>query len=97
MLHPRLGAHQNGSTGVRSTGRHTEELNPVHRHGGVEETFEADFLYELEGKSTVASDLKELVDCAANCMGKFSNWWSSGKSAERQFGGNGNKKFTARE
>jgi hypothetical protein len=41
--------------------------------------------------------MKELADYAANCMGKFSSWWSSGKSAERQFGDSGNKKFMARE
>ena len=52
---------------------------------------------ELEEESTIASDLKELVDCAASCMRKFSSWWSSGKSAERQFGDSGNKKYMARE
>ena len=80
-----------------ATGRLDEEPHPVHRPAGVEETFEADYLYELESKSTIASDMKELADYAANCMGKFSSWWSSGKSAERQFGDSGNKKFMARE
>ena len=31
-------------------------------------------MYELESKRTIASDMKELVDYAANCMGKFSSW-----------------------
>ena len=52
---------------------------------------------ELEKKSTIESDLKELVDCAASCMGKVSSWWISGNSAERQFGYSGNKKFMACE
>ena len=70
---------------------------PVHRPAGVEENFEADYLYELESKSTIASDMKELVDYAANFMGAFSSWWSPGSAAERQFGDSGNKKFMARE
>ena len=64
---------------------------------GADGNFEADYLYELESKSTIASDMKELVDYAANFMGAFSSWWSSGSAAERQFGDSGNKKFMARE
>ena len=96
-LQDRRGAHRNGSTCVRSTGRLDEEPHLVHWPAGVEEKIEADYLYALERKSTIASDMKELGDYAANCMGKFSSWWSSGKSAERQFGDNANKKLMARE
>ena len=58
---------------------------------------EDDYLYELESKSTIASDKKRLVDCAANFMDAFSRWWSPGSAAARQFGDSGSKKFMARE
>ena len=57
-------------------------------------------LYELKSKSTIASDMEELVDYAANVMpimGKFSSWWSPGSAAERQFGDGGSKKCMAHE
>ena len=52
---------------------------------------------ELKEKSTIASDLKELVDCGAGITSAFSSWLSSGKPADRQFGESGNKKFIACE
>ena len=54
-------------------------------------------MYKLEEKSTIASDLKELVDCAAGVTSAISSCLSSSKSAERQFGGNNNKRCMARE
>ena len=96
-LQDRIGAHQNGSTSVRSTEKLPEELHPVHRPAGDEENFEANYLYELESKRTIASDMKELVDYAAKCMAAFSSWWSSGSAAERQFGDSGSQKLMVRE
>ena len=43
-------------------------------------------MYELESKSTIASDMKELVDCAAGFMSAASSWLSSGLSAGRLYG-----------
>ena len=97
-LHPRIGAHQDGSTSVRFDGASScSSSSDDLRQNADEEIFEADYVDELEKKSTIESDLKELVDCAASCMGKVSSWWSSGNSAERQFGDSGNKKFMACE
>ena len=50
-LQERLGiprTYQNGSTGVRSVGRHAGELNPAaHQHDGIEEIEEDDYFNEL--------------------------------------------------
>ena len=54
-------------------------------------------MYELESKSTIVSEIEELVDYAANFMGAFSSWWSPDSAAERQFGGSGNNVIVARE
>ena len=96
-LHPRIGAHQNGSTSVRFEGRvHAHHL-PEDRESQADGIFEADYVDELEEKSTIVSDLKELVDCAAGVTSAISSCSSSGKSAERQFGDSGNKEFMACE
>ena len=54
-------------------------------------------MYELESKSTIVSDMKELVDYAANFIGAFSRWWSPGSAAKRQLGDSGNNVIVARE
>ena len=51
----------------------------------------------MKSKSTIASNMKVVADYAAGFMSAASSWLSSGKSAERQFGDNGNKKCMARE
>ena len=51
------------------------------RESQADGTFEADYLYELEEKSTIASDLKALVDCAAGLMSasfKLVEFWQVG-------------------
>ena len=52
---------------------------------------------KLAEKSTIVSDLKELVDCAAGVTRAISSCSSSGKSVEHQFGDSGNKEFMACE
>ena len=57
-LHPRIGAHQNGSTSVRFEGRvHAHHL-PEDRESQADGIFEADYVNKLEEKSTIVSDLK---------------------------------------
>ena len=46
-LQERLGTQQNGSTGVRSTGRHAEEVNPDQQQNGDEDNVEDDYFNEL--------------------------------------------------
>ena len=92
-LHPHIGAHQNGSTSVRFEGRvHAHHL-PEDRESQADGIFEADYSNELEEKSTIASDLKELADCVAGIMNAISSWLSSGKPAEHLFGDSSNKEF----
>ena len=85
-LHPPIGVHQNGSTSVRFEGRVHAHGLPEDRESQADGIFEADCLDELKEKSTIASDLKELVDCGAGIISAFSSWLSSDKPADRQFG-----------
>ena len=96
-LHPRIGAHQNGSTSVRFEGRVHYHHLPEDRESKADGISEANYLYKLRRKSTIASNMKVVADRAAGFMSAASSWWSSGKSAERQFGDSGNKKFMACE
>jgi len=97
MLHPRIGAHQDGSTSVRFEGRVHAHRLPEDQESKADGIFEADYVNKLEEKSTIVSDLKELVDCAAGVTSAISSCSSSGKSAEHQFGDSGNKEFMACE
>ena len=97
-LQERLGTHQNGSTGVRSTGRHAEEPHPVHRHDGVEEVEENDYFHELRSPEIITNhvfcdngcDLDYYIDADKVPV-------TTSPSAERQFGDSGNKEFKACE
>ena len=93
-LQDHIGAHQNGSTGVRSAGRHAEEPHPVHRHDGVEEVEENDYFNELRSPEIITNhvfcDLDYDIDADKVPV-------TTSPSAERQFGGSGNKKFMACE
>ena len=51
-LHPRIGTHQDGSSSVRSTGRHADEVIPDLRQNGDEEKFEGDYSDELKRLET---------------------------------------------
>ena len=51
-LQGRLGTHQDGSSSVRSTGRHADEVIPDLRQNGDEEKFEGDYSDELKRLET---------------------------------------------
>ena len=93
----RIGAHQNCSTSVRFNGEIHAHRLPENRESQADGISEADYVYKLKSKSTIASNMKVLAYCAAGFTSAASSWLSSGKSAERQFGDNRNKKFMARE
>ena len=55
-LQGRLGTHQDGSTGVRSTGRHAEEVITDLRQNGDEENEEDDYFNELSSPEIIKRD-----------------------------------------
>ena len=55
-LQERLGTQQDGSSGVRSTGRHAEEVNPDQRQNGDEDNVEDDYFNELSSPEIIKRD-----------------------------------------
>ena len=69
---------------VRSTGQLPGELHPVHHWpAGDENNFEADYLYELESKNTITSDMNHERTGRLRCelhgrVSKLVESWLSG-------------------
>ena len=81
-LQDRLGAHPNGSTGVRSDGHLAGGLYQEHRDSGEEDNFEGDYFDELRSPEIIKSDdLTREVRLRlghGRCPLELSEFWSIG-------------------